>query len=120
MLLQVPGQSVPAEADCKVEPGPRSWPALEKEGTIRQPVGGVTFDDVTLNWSARQGEKPLVGTRGHLADHIGLSVSNLDDWIAKLRHEGVQFLEQPYKVGDTRAVMIEGPSREALELIEIK
>ncbi len=120
MLLQIPGQSVPAEADCKVEPGPRSWPALEKEGTIRQPVGGVTFDDVTLNWYARQGEKPLVGTRGHLADHIGLSVSNLDDWIAKLRHEGVHFLKQPYKVGDTRAVMIEGPSHEALELIEIR
>jgi hypothetical protein len=32
----------------------------------------------------------------------------------------VKFLQKPYKFGDTRAVMIEGPSREALELIEIK
>jgi hypothetical protein len=32
----------------------------------------------------------------------------------------VTFLEQPYKVGDYRAVMIEGPSREAIEIIEIK
>jgi hypothetical protein len=30
------------------------------------------------------------------------------------------FLEQPYTVGGFRAVMIEGPSREAIELIEVK
>jgi len=37
-----------------------------------------------------------------------------------LRGEGVRFLEEPYTLGDTRAVMIEGPSREALELVEVK
>jgi hypothetical protein len=47
-------------------------------------------------------------------------VGNLDAWIAKLRSEGVKFLEQPYQLGSTRAVMIEGPSREALELVEVK
>jgi len=89
-------------------------------GTIRQPSAGVLFDDVALNWYMRQGAQPLVSTRGHLADHIALSVSNLDAWTAKLRSEGVKFLEQPYKFGDTRAIMIEGPSREALELVEMK
>jgi hypothetical protein len=29
-------------------------------------------------------------------------------------------LEQPYRLGDTRAAMIEGPGREAIELVEIK
>ena len=29
------------------------------------------------------------------------------------------FLEQPYLLGDTRALMIEGPSREAIELVEV-
>jgi hypothetical protein len=53
-------------------------------------------------------------------DHIGLSVQDLDAWIAKLRGEAVTFLEPPYQVGEYRAVMIEGPSREAIELIEIK
>jgi catechol 2,3-dioxygenase-like lactoylglutathione lyase family enzyme len=114
------GQAPHTEADCKVERSERSWPALEKGGMIRQPSAGVTFDDVAMNWYERQGDQPLVGTRGHLADHIALGVSNLDAWIAKLRGEGVKFLEQPYKFGDTRAVMIEGPSREALELVEIK
>jgi len=108
------------EADCKVERSEPSWPGLEKQGTIRKPSAGVLFDDVALNWYERQGDQPLVSTRGHLADHIALSVSNLDAWISKLRKEGVKFLEQPYKLGETRAVMIEGPSREALELVEVK
>jgi 4-hydroxyphenylpyruvate dioxygenase-like putative hemolysin len=68
----------------------------------------------------RQGDRPLVSTRGHLADHIALGVGNLDAWVAKLRAENVKFLEQPYQLGDTRAVMVEGPSREALELVEVK
>jgi hypothetical protein len=55
-----------------------------------------------------------------VADHIALSVTDLDAWIAKLRGEGVRFLEEAYALGDTRAVMIEGPSREALELVEVK
>ena len=114
------GQVQHTEADCKVERSERSWPALETEGMIRQPSAGVIFDDVALNWYARQGDRPLVSTRGHLADHIALRVSNLDAWIAKLRREGVKFLEQPYSFGDTRAAMIEGPSHEALELVEIK
>ena len=53
-------------------------------------------------------------------DHIALSVGNLDAWVAKFRSENVRFLEQEYRLGDTRAVMIEGPSREAIELVEIK
>jgi 4-hydroxyphenylpyruvate dioxygenase-like putative hemolysin len=68
----------------------------------------------------REGDAPLVPTRGHLYDHIALSVTDLDAWVAKLRAEGVIFLEQPYRLGDTRAVMIEGPSREAIELVEVK
>jgi hypothetical protein len=32
----------------------------------------------------------------------------------------VPFLEEPYRLGDTRAAMIEGPSREALELVEVR
>jgi len=58
-------------------------------------------------------------SRGQLQDHIALSVIDLDAWVAKLRSEGVTFLQGTYALGDTRAVMIEGPSREALELVEL-
>jgi len=71
-------------------------------------------------WYANQGERPLVGSRGQLQDHIALSVTDLDAWVEKLRSEDVTFLEAPYPFGDTRAIMIEGPSREALELVETK
>jgi hypothetical protein len=80
----------------------------------------VEFSDVLLTWYARQGSESLVGTRGHVYDHIGLSVSDLDAWVAKLRREGVTILQEPYRLGDTRAVMIEGPSREAIELVEVR
>jgi catechol 2,3-dioxygenase-like lactoylglutathione lyase family enzyme len=109
------------EANCQVPRGPDpSWPALEIEGQFRTPRAAVEFSDVLLTWYARQGREPLVGTRGHVYDHIGLRVSDLDAWVAKLRSEGVTILQEPYRLGDTRAVMIEGPSREAIELVEVR
>ena len=109
------------ETTCRVPRGPdRSWPSLTREGMYRAPAAAVVFGDVALPSYVRQEDAPLAGTRGHLYDHIALSVSDLDAWVAKLRGEGVTFLEAPYRLGDTRAVMIEGPSREAVELVEVR
>ncbi|HEY7185505.1 MAG TPA: hypothetical protein VH436_03100 [Vicinamibacterales bacterium] len=109
------------EANCRVPRGPdRTWPALEIDGTYRTPSAGVVFGDVAMTWYMRQGTVPLVGTRGRLMDHVALSVANLDAWIAKLSAARVKILQQPYALGDTRAALIEGPSREAIELVEVK
>jgi hypothetical protein len=109
------------EANCKLPRGPEpSWPSLAKQGTYRSPTAGVSFGDVAMNWYPNQGGRPLTSSRGHLIDHVGLSVPDLDTWIDKLESEGVTFLRQPYKIGDARAVMIEGPSHEAIELVEVK
>jgi len=97
----------------------RTWPALNREGMFRTPRAGVEFGDVVLTWYANQGDTPLASPRGQLQDHIALSVRDLDAWVAKLRGEGVVFLEEPYRLGQTRTAMIEGPSREALELVEV-
>src|ERR1700736_2218278 len=95
-----------SEDNCRVERGAdRTWPALTREGLFRTPRAGVEFGDVVLTWYANQGETPLVSPRGQLQDHFALSVTDLDAWIAKLRGEGVAFLEQPYRLGDARAVM---------------
>jgi hypothetical protein len=109
------------EANCKVPRGPdRTWPSLDLQGTYRTPRAAVVFGDVALAWYARQSDEPLASPRGYVVDHIGLGVGDLDAWIGKLESERVTFLERrPYPLGDTRAVMIEGPSREALELVEI-
>jgi len=86
----------------------------------RSPTSGVLFDDVAIIWPVSQLDRPLAPTRGHLVDHFGLSVANLDAWADKLRAEGVNFLTGTYRLGDTRAVMIQGPSQEAIELVEVK
>ena len=92
------------EATCTVPRGPdRSWPALERQGMFRSPSAAVVFGDVALPWYMRQGEQPLASSRGHLYDHIALSVSDLDAWIAKLRGEGVRFLEGALQAGRPRA-----------------
>lgn len=110
------------EANCRVERSPdKTWPALSYDGMYRTPsITGMAFGDVSLYAYMNQQQEPLAPTRGHLIDHYGLSVTNLEAWIAKLRAEHVTFLEQPYLIGDSRAVMIEGPSREAIELVEIR
>ena len=118
------GRTTPAgmtESTCQVPRGPeRSWPALERQGMFRSPSAAVVFGDVALPCYMRQGDKPLASPRGQLYDHIALKVADLEGWVAKLRGEGVRFLEEPYRLGATRAVMIEGPSREAIELVEIR
>lgn len=109
------------EANCKVPRGPeRTWPATEVGGMWRAPAGSATFSDVSLSWYVRPGDAPLVSSRGQLMDHVALSVANLDAWTLKLKREGVKFLRELYTLGDTRAVMIEGPSREAIELVEVR
>jgi catechol 2,3-dioxygenase-like lactoylglutathione lyase family enzyme len=110
-----------SEDNCRVARGAdRTWPALNREGMFRTPRAGVEFGDVVLTWYMNQGDQPLASSRGQLQDHIGLSVADLDAWIAKLQGEGITFLDGPYRLGDSRAVMIEGPSREAIELVEVK
>jgi catechol 2,3-dioxygenase-like lactoylglutathione lyase family enzyme len=117
-----PGQPVRTEANCRVERGPdKTFPALDWDGMYRTPsVTSTVFGDVSLFWYMNQGSAPAASTRGHLMDHIAVSVADLDAWMSKLRAAQVTFLEPPYRLGESRALMIEGPSREAIELVEIR
>lgn len=115
--LNAPSKSTYTTATCKVPRPDPGWPSLDRIGTRRQPAN-VTFDGVSFTWHVQQDDTPLAPSRGQVMDHIAFSVPDLTPWIAKLRKEGVRFLRQPYKLGSMRAVMIEGPSREAIELIE--
>jgi len=115
-----PSAPVYTEANCHVPRGVLTWPSLTKGGMYRYPTAGVQFSDVGMMWYMDQTDKKLVATQSHLMDSVGLGVSDLDAWVAKLKAENVTFLRQPFKIGDTRAVMIEGPSHEALELVEVK
>jgi hypothetical protein len=105
------------EATCKVPKSEYSFPSVEQVGTRRQPGGGAAFGPVSLNWFVSQSDTPLAPTRGQLVDHIAVSVPSLDPWIAKFKAEHVTILQPPYQFGDSRAIMIEGPSRESIEII---
>ena len=117
-----PKQMPRTEANCRVERGAdKTLPALDWDGMYRTPsVTSTAFGDVSLFWYMNQTASPAVSTRGHLMDHIALSVQDLDAWVGKLRGAGITFLEEVYSIGTHRAAMIEGPSREAIELIEVK
>ncbi|HVC54241.1 MAG TPA: VOC family protein [Stellaceae bacterium] len=113
-------QTTLTEANCRVPRGDsRSWPALNREGMFRNPRAGVEFGDVVLTWYANQGSAPLASPLGQQQDHIGLGVADLDAWVDKLKGEGVTITAGPYRLGDTRAAMIEGPSKEGIELVEV-
>jgi hypothetical protein len=40
--------------------------------------------------------------------------------VARLKSEGIKFLEEIHTWGNTRAAMIEGPDRVAIEIVEVK
>jgi catechol 2,3-dioxygenase-like lactoylglutathione lyase family enzyme len=105
--------------------GEAGWPSLEPVGTIRQPAAGVRLANGSLSWYPRQcvgtrcgRDQPLVPSRGQALDHVAFVVDGLDARLARLRRAGVTVLEGPYAFGPTRAAMIEGPDRLAIELVE--
>jgi hypothetical protein len=117
------GGAAPAEAaggDCHTKTyAPPTWPSFAKTGFVRDPAGGVTFDDISISIRPWPGGG-LVSTRGKIYDHWALSTANLDATVTRLKAEGVKFLEEIHPWGSSRAAMIEGPDRIAIELVEVK
>jgi len=58
-------------------------------------------------------------TQGHVTDHIGFSVDNLDETIARLKKDGVKVTGEPRTVlGKLKIAFIEGPDKIRIELVE--
>jgi hypothetical protein len=98
---------------------PPTWPSFAKTGFVRDPAGGVLIDDISISIRPWPGGG-LVSTRGKIVDHWAVSTANLDMTVARLRSENVKFLEEIHPWGTSRAAMIEGPDRIAIEIVEIK
>jgi hypothetical protein len=109
-----------AAGDCHTRTyAPPTWPSFAKTGFVRDPAGGVNFDDISISIRPWPGGG-LVSTRGKIYDHWALSTANLDATVTRLKSEGVKFLEEIHPWGNSRAAMIEGPDRIAIELVEVK
>src|SRR5439155_10526318 len=106
-------------ADCKTTAyAPPTWPSFAKTGFVRDPAGGVNFDDISISIRPWPGGG-LASTRGKIYDHWALSTADLDATVARLKREGVKFLEEIHPWGTMRAAMIEGPDRIATDLVEV-
>jgi hypothetical protein len=107
-------------SDCKRLYSSPTWPSFFKfPGFVREPSGSVLFDDINILIRPWPGGG-LVSPRGHVVDHWALSVQDLDSTVTRLKSEGIKFLEEIHTWGNTRAAMIEGPDRVAIEIVEVK
>ena len=115
-----PSPAATEGGDCHTKLyAPPTWPSFAKTGFVRDPAGGVNFDDISVSIRPWPGGG-LVSTRGKIYDHWALSTTDLDATVARLKREGVKFLEEIHPWGSSRAAMIEGPDRIAIELVEVK
>ena len=112
--------TLPSSSNCKQPYAPPTWPSFFKfPGFVREPSGSVMFDDIAILIRPWPGGG-LVSPRGHIVDHWALSVADLDPTVARLKSEGIKFLEEIHPWGNARAAMIEGPDRIAIEIVEVK
>jgi hypothetical protein len=110
----------PSGGDCRTTAyAPPTWPSFAKTGFVRDPAGGVLIDDISISIRPWPGGG-LVSTRGKLVDHWAVSTADLDATVARLKRENVKFLEEIHPWGTSRAAMIEGPDRIAIEIVEIR
>jgi len=57
-------------------------------------------------------------TSGHVTDHIGFSVDNLDQTIDRLKKDGVKITDGPHASSGGKYAFIEGPDHIKIELVE--
>jgi len=94
------------------------------------PSSSFTMDNVNFifyPWQYAQTQWPELwkdrtefeSTKGHVTDHIGFSVDNLDETIARLKKDGVTVTAEPSTVlGKLKIAFIEGPDKVRIELVE--
>lgn len=99
-----------------VQIGPSSSFMMDNVNVIIYPVGYAR----SSKWSYWEGRDTFESTKGHVVDHIGISVDNLDDAVAKLRAAGVKVTDEPRLAagGKIKFAFIEGPDKMRIEVIE--
>ncbi len=99
-----------------VQIGPSSSFMMDDVNVIIYPMEYAISSHMP-GWENR---KTFESTKGRVVDHIGISVANVDDAIAKLRKDGVTVIAEPKSVagGRIKYAFIEGPDKMQIEIIE--
>lgn len=53
-----------------------------------------------------------------IVEHMAFTVPNLEDYVARLKGEGVEFTTDPKPVDNKRVIFFKGPDGEKLELVQ--
>jgi catechol 2,3-dioxygenase-like lactoylglutathione lyase family enzyme len=101
-----------------VQIGPSSSFMMDNVNVIIYPIEYARTSHMP-GWEDRKTFEP---TKGRVVDHIGISVENLDDAIARLRKEGVTVTDEPRSLagGKIKFAFIEGPDKMRIEIIEAR
>jgi catechol 2,3-dioxygenase-like lactoylglutathione lyase family enzyme len=99
-----------------VQIGPSSSFMMDNVNVIIYPMEYAISSHMP-GWENRKTFEP---TKGRVVDHIGISVPNLEDAIAKLKKEGVTVTDEPRAIagGKVKFAFIEGPDKMRIEIIE--
>ena len=111
--------------------GPPSREPRMYRGYQIGPSMSLMMDNVNIiifPWQYAQKEWPdlwkdrteFESTQGHVTDHIGFGVDDLDQTLTRLKSDGVKVTDEPRSVagGKVRFAFIEGPDHIRIELVE--
>src|SRR5262245_60904390 len=84
-----PPLSAPNDGGCQTKVySPPTYPSFAKGGFVREPSGGVTFDDIAILIRPWPGGG-LASTRGKIVDHWAVSTADLAATVARLKGERI-------------------------------
>jgi catechol 2,3-dioxygenase-like lactoylglutathione lyase family enzyme len=113
------GQAAPsreARYRCGRQTGPSVSMMIDDVSVIIYPVGNAkaAFPE------AWKGREDLESSEGHAIDHLGFSVVNLDETLARLKKDGVKVTAEPRSIlgGKVKYAFVEGPDHIRIEVLE--
>jgi catechol 2,3-dioxygenase-like lactoylglutathione lyase family enzyme len=113
------GQNPPSREPrfrCGRQTGPSVGLMMDDVSVIIYPVENAkaAFPD------AWKGRDEIDSSKGHSIDHLGFSVENLDETLARLKKDGVKVTGEPRSLagGKVRFAFVEGPDRIRIEVLE--
>ena len=96
---------------------------LESRREIKQNNAEIAFlsiegsnHNIELTWWKDKTEY----VEGDQLDHIAFSIENMDQFIARMKEEGVEIAKEPYVLGTSRIAFIKDPNGIWIEMIERK
>ena len=103
-------------AQINVLPGAAARKNLAPRPELRVAEAAVWFGDFVM--VIHRTDEPLVSTRGQRVDHIAFCCEDLQPLLSQLLEKGVAVLDPISPFGNARHVVIDGPDRIVIELLD--